>query len=64
MNLLVGLGANYNAIATTINSKDERISLEAVHNMLISYDHRLKQQKSIDNSSVLTVNYASSFNNR
>ncbi|KAL5568947.1 hypothetical protein UlMin_025522 [Ulmus minor] len=64
MNLLAGLGVDYNVVVIAINSKDERISLEAVYSMLLSYEHRLEQQNLVDNSLVMTANYASFFNNR
>ena len=39
MDLLVGLGADYNAIVTAINSRNERISLEVIHSIFLSYKH-------------------------
>ena len=42
MNLLSGLGANYNAVVTSINARDDKISLEAIHSMLMSFEHRLE----------------------
>ena len=42
MKILAGLGAYYNAVVTTINSRDDTISLEVVHSILLSYEHRLE----------------------
>ena len=39
MNLFVGLGADYNAYVTAINTRDNIISLETVQSMLLSYEH-------------------------
>ncbi|KAL5571180.1 hypothetical protein UlMin_020777 [Ulmus minor] len=64
LNLLRGLGANYNAVVTAINTRDDRISLEVVHIMLLSFEHRLEQQNSMENVSNMSVNFASSLNNR
>ncbi|KAL5552466.1 hypothetical protein UlMin_039867 [Ulmus minor] len=63
MNLLGGLGADYNAMVTAINTRDDKISLEAVHSMLLSFEHRLEQQNSVEDASNMTANLASS-NNR
>ncbi|KAL6333768.1 hypothetical protein AAG906_028954 [Vitis piasezkii] len=54
MNLLGGLGSDYNAV----------ISIEAVHSMLLAFEHRLEQQSSIEQFSPISANYASSFNSR
>ena len=64
MNLLGGLGVHYNAVITAINIKDDRISLEVVHSMLLAFEYHLEQQSSIDNTSIMSANYASSSNNR
>ncbi|KAL5538762.1 hypothetical protein UlMin_045664 [Ulmus minor] len=64
LNLLRGLGADYNAVVTAINTRDDRISLEVVHIMLLSFEHRLEQQNSMENVSNMSVNFASSLNNR
>ena len=59
-NLLTGLGANYNDVVTAINSRYDRISLETVHDMLLSYEHKLEQQNVVE--SIITTNYESSPN--
>ncbi|KAL5554176.1 hypothetical protein UlMin_041577 [Ulmus minor] len=64
MNILVGLGADYNAVVTTINSRDDTIALEAVHSILLSYEHRLELQNSVDNVSMMIANLASTSQNR
>ena len=61
MNLLGGLGSNYNVVVTAINIRDDKISLEVIHSMLLAFEHRLEQQSSIEQ---MSANYASSFNNR
>ncbi|RVX22902.1 Retrovirus-related Pol polyprotein from transposon RE1 [Vitis vinifera] len=61
MNLLGGLGSDYNAVVTAINIRDDKISLEAIHSMLLAFEHRLEQQSSIEQ---MSANYASSSNNR
>ena len=48
MNLLSGLGADYNVVVTSINAKDDKISLEVVHSMLVSFEQCLEQQNSIE----------------
>jgi len=64
MNLLGGLGSDYNAVVTAINIQDDKISIEAVHSMLLAFEHRLEQQSSIDHVSSMFACYASSSNNR
>ncbi|KAL5546106.1 hypothetical protein UlMin_005793 [Ulmus minor] len=59
MNILAGLGADYNVVVTAINARDDTISLEAVHSMLFSYEHRLELQNSVDNVPMVTGNLAS-----
>ncbi|RVX09873.1 Retrovirus-related Pol polyprotein from transposon RE1 [Vitis vinifera] len=61
MNLLGGLGSDYNAVVTAINIRDDKISLEAIHSMLLAFEHRLEQQSSIEQ---MSANYVSSSNNR
>ncbi|RVW85368.1 Retrovirus-related Pol polyprotein from transposon RE1 [Vitis vinifera] len=61
MNLLGGLGSDYNVVVTAINIRDDKISLEAIHSMLLAFEHRLEQQSSIEQ---MSANYASSSNNR
>ncbi|KAJ9695793.1 hypothetical protein PVL29_010991 [Vitis rotundifolia] len=61
MNLLGGLGSDYNVVVTAINIRDDKISLEAIHRMLLAFEHRLEQQSSIEQ---ISANYASSSNNR
>ncbi|KAG6790289.1 hypothetical protein POTOM_006437 [Populus tomentosa] len=64
MNLLRGLGSNYNAVVTTINIRDDKISIESVHSMLLAFKHRLEQQSLINQISIMSVCYAYSSNNR
>ncbi|KAG6735682.1 hypothetical protein POTOM_061670 [Populus tomentosa] len=64
MNLLGGLGSDYNVDVTVINIRDDTISIEAVHNMLLAFEHRLEQQSTIEEISTMSANYASSSNNR
>ena len=51
MNLLRGLGSNYNVVVTTINIRYDKISLEAIHSVLLAFEHRLEQQSSIEQMS-------------
>ncbi|KAG6752025.1 hypothetical protein POTOM_044241 [Populus tomentosa] len=44
--------------------EDDKISIEAVHSMLLAFEHRLEQQSSIEQISAMTANYASSSSNR
>ena len=37
MNLLGGLGSEYNAVVTAINIRYDKISIEAVHSMLLGF---------------------------
>jgi hypothetical protein len=64
MNLLGGLSSDYNAIVTAINIRDDKISVEAIHNMLLTFKSRLEQQSSVDQISAMAANYASSSNDR
>ncbi|KAL5563671.1 hypothetical protein UlMin_033418 [Ulmus minor] len=64
MNLLGGLGSDYNAVVTAINIRDDKISIEAVHSMLLAFEHRLEQQSSIEQFSPISANYASSSTSR
>ena len=47
MNLLTGLGAYYNVVVTDINSRDDRVSLENVHSMLLSLNIDLSNKTSL-----------------
>jgi hypothetical protein len=62
INLLGGLGSDYNAVVTAINIRDDKIYIEAVHSMLLAFEHRLEQQSSIDHISSMSACYASSNN--
>ncbi|KAL5580277.1 hypothetical protein UlMin_012719 [Ulmus minor] len=64
MNLLRGLGADYNAVVTALNTRDDMIFLEAIHSILLSFKNRLEQQSSIENVSSMTTSFSSSSNNR
>jgi len=64
MNLLGGLGSDYNAVVTAINIRDDKISVEAIHSMLLAFENRLEQQSSVDQISAMAANYASSSNNK
>ena len=64
MNLLGGVGSNYNAVVIAINIRDDKIYIEVVHSMLLTFKYRLEQQSSIEQISTMSVNYVSSSNNR
>jgi len=64
MNLLGGVGSDYNAVVTAINIRDDKIYIEVVHSMLLTFKYRLEQQSSIEQISTMSVNYVSSSNNR
>ncbi|KAL5571074.1 hypothetical protein UlMin_020671 [Ulmus minor] len=42
MNLLEGLGADYNAVVASINVRDNQFSIEVVHSLLLSFEHHLE----------------------
>ncbi|KAG6792273.1 hypothetical protein POTOM_001417 [Populus tomentosa] len=63
MNLLRGLKSDYNTVVTAINIRDDKIFIEAVHSMLLTFEHRLEQQSSID-LVLISACHASSSNNR
>ncbi|KAL5572016.1 hypothetical protein UlMin_021613 [Ulmus minor] len=42
MNLLARLGANYNVVVTSISAKDNQLSLEAIHSLLLTFEHCLE----------------------
>jgi hypothetical protein len=54
MNLLEGLGSDYNAVVTAINIRDDKILVEAIHIMLLAFENRLEQQSSADQISIIT----------
>ncbi|KAF8399498.1 hypothetical protein HHK36_015364 [Tetracentron sinense] len=58
MNLLGGLGADYNAVVTSISARDDKISIDTVHSMLLSFENRLDQQNSHDEGSTIVANIA------
>ena len=64
INFFGGLGSKYNAVFTTINIRDDKISIEAVHIMFLGFEHCIEQQSSIEQISTMSTNYASSFNNK
>ncbi|KAG6736757.1 hypothetical protein POTOM_060348 [Populus tomentosa] len=64
MNLIGGLGSDYNAIVTTINIRDNKISIEVVHSMPLDFEYRLEQQSWIEHISTMSATYASSSNNK
>ncbi|KAL5554518.1 hypothetical protein UlMin_041919 [Ulmus minor] len=64
MNFLGGLGSEYNAVVTAINIKEDKISLEVVHSILLAFEQRLEQQGLIEQIPTMSANYASSSNNR
>ena len=57
MNLLASIGADYNAAVTSINARDDQLSIEAVHSLLLTFEHRLKSQNSLDENGAITVNF-------
>ena len=57
MNLLAGLGANYNVVVTSISARDNQLSLEAIHSLLLTFEHRLEKQNSIDETGTMTANF-------
>ena len=61
MNLLGGFGSDYNPVVTAINIRDDKISLAAIHSMLLAFEHCLEQQSLIEQ---MFANYVSSSNNR
>ena len=63
MNLLGGLGADYNVVVTSINVRDDKISIDTVHSMLLSFENRLEQQNSHDENSLISANIAQSKSN-
>ena len=64
MNLLGHLGTDYNVVVTTLNTRDDMISLEVVYIILLSFKNHLEQQSSIDNVSRMTASFSSSSNKR
>ncbi|KAL5577202.1 hypothetical protein UlMin_018901 [Ulmus minor] len=58
MNLLAGLGSDYNAVVTSISARDSQLSLESVHSLLLTFEHRLEQQNSFDDTGVIAANLA------
>ena len=41
MNLLGGLNFDYNAVVIAINIRGDKISVEAIHNILLAFENRL-----------------------
>ncbi|KAL5548887.1 hypothetical protein UlMin_004118 [Ulmus minor] len=63
MNLLGGLGADYNAVVTSINVRDDKISIDMVHCMLLSFKNHLEQQNYHDENSLIAGNIAQNKSN-
>ncbi|KAL5538074.1 hypothetical protein UlMin_043114 [Ulmus minor] len=58
MNLLAGLGSDYNAVVTSISTRDNQLTLEDVHSLLLTFEHRLEQRNSVDETGVMSANFA------
>ncbi|KAL5561469.1 hypothetical protein UlMin_031216 [Ulmus minor] len=58
INLLAGLGSDYNAVVTSISTRDNQLTLEDVHSLLLTFEHRLEQQNSVDETGVMSANFA------
>ena len=58
MNLLASIGADYNAAVTSINARDDQLSIEAVHSLLLTFEHRLESHNSLDENGAITANFA------
>ncbi|KAL5538641.1 hypothetical protein UlMin_042646 [Ulmus minor] len=58
MNLLAGLGADYNVVVTSISARNNQLSLEAIHSLLLTFEHRLEQHNSFDENGTMTANLA------
>ena len=47
----------------SINARDDKISIDIVHSMLLSFENRLEQQNSHDESSTIAANIAQNKSN-
>ncbi|KAL5576633.1 hypothetical protein UlMin_018332 [Ulmus minor] len=57
MNLLAGLGADYNIVVTSISARDNQLFLEAIYSLLLTFEHRLEQQNSVDETGTMNANF-------
>ena len=58
MNLLARLGFDYNVVVTSISARDNQLSLEDIHSLLLTFEHRLEQHNSVDETGTMTTNFA------
>ena len=59
LQLLGGLGAEYNSIITSLTAREDEVSLHSVHNILLTHEQRLQFQNSITEETTLSTHIAS-----
>ena len=57
MNLLAGLGSDYNAVVTSISTRDTQLSLDDVHSLLLTFENRLEQHNFVDETGIMFANF-------
>lgn len=58
LQLLGGLGANYNSIVASLTTHEDDISLHLIHSMLLTYEQRLHLQNTIAENINISTNVA------
>ena len=68
LQLLGGLGADYNSIVASLTAHEDEMSLHSVHNILLTHEQQLSFQNSVAEDNVISANLATPqyqhFNNK
>ncbi|RVW71084.1 Retrovirus-related Pol polyprotein from transposon RE1 [Vitis vinifera] len=68
LQLLGGLGADYNSIVASLTAREDEMSLHSVHSILLTHEQRLSFQNSVAEDNVISANLATPqyqhFNNK
>ena len=68
LQLLGGLGANYNSIVAFLTAREDEMSLHSVHSILLTHEQRLSFHNSVAEDNVISTNLAAPqyqhFNNK
>ncbi|KAJ9678334.1 hypothetical protein PVL29_020488 [Vitis rotundifolia] len=66
--LLGGLGADYNSIVASLTAREDEMSLHSVHNILLTHEQRLSFQNLVAEDNIISANLATPqyqhFNNK
>ncbi|KAJ9683081.1 hypothetical protein PVL29_018886 [Vitis rotundifolia] len=68
LQLLGGLGADYNSIVASLTAREDEMSLHSVHSILLTHEQRLSFQNSVAKDNIISANLATPqythFNNK